>query len=153
MRIIIRDECWEQMRLGTGGEVSTRTCGSRRDESVRSWSHTSRRTCSPSATSQAVAIAKDLLHLCATKVLLGQDDQIGDELSELLGLTPMAERIVTNWATAAKGRALWLVGSHVAKVQTVLTSVDVELTNTNDAINGIRRQFEEDGGGELAGVA
>ena len=55
------------------------------------------------AGSQAVAIAKDLLHLCATKVLLGQDDQIGDELSELLGLTPMAERIVTDWATAAKG--------------------------------------------------
>jgi hypothetical protein len=92
------------------------------------------------AGSQAVAIAKDLLHLCATKVLLGQDDQIGDELSDLLGLTPMAERIVTDWATAAKGRALWLVGSHVAKVQTVRTSVDVELTNTNDAINGSRNE-------------
>ena len=74
------------------------------------------------------------MHLCATKVLLGQDDQIGDELSDLLGLTPMAERIVTDWATAAKGRALWLVGSHVAKVQTVRTSIDVALTNTNDAI-------------------
>ena len=82
------------------------------------------------AGSQAVAIAKDLMHLCATKVLLGQDDQIGDELSDLLGLTPMAERIVTDWATAAKGRALWLVGSHVAKVQTVRTSIDVALTNT-----------------------
>ena len=86
------------------------------------------------AGSQAVAIAKDLMHLCATKVLLGQDDQIGDELSDLLGLTPMAERIVTDWATAAKGRALWLIGSHVAKVQTVRTSIDVALTNTNDAI-------------------
>ena len=77
------------------------------------------------------------MHLCATKVLLGQDDQIGDELSDLLGLTPMAERIVTDWATAAKGRALWLVGSHVAKVQTVRTSIDVALTNTNDAITAI----------------
>ena len=48
----------------------------------------------------------------------------------------MAERIVTDWATAAKGRALWLVGSHVAKVQTVRTSIDIELTNTNDAITG-----------------
>ena len=43
----------------------------------------------------------------------------------------MAERIVTDWATAAKGRALWLVGSHVAKVQTVRTSIDVALTDTN----------------------
>jgi len=86
------------------------------------------------AGSQAVAIAKDLLHLCATKVLLGQDDQIGDELSDLLGLNPMAEQIVTDWAAAARGRALWLVGSHVAKVQTVRTSLDVALTDTNDAI-------------------
>jgi hypothetical protein len=81
-----------------------------------------------------VAIAKDLLHLCATKVLLGQDDQISDDLSELLGLNPMAERIVTDWAAAARGRALWLVGNHVAKVQTVRTSIDVALTDTNDAI-------------------
>ncbi|NIH69230.1 hypothetical protein [Modestobacter marinus] len=84
--------------------------------------------------SQAVAIAKDLLHLCATKVLLGQDEQIGDELSELLGLSPMAEQIVTDWAAAARGRALWLVGGHVAKVQTVRTSLDVALTDTNDAL-------------------
>ena len=79
------------------------------------------------------------MHLCATKVLLGQDDQIGDELSDLLGLTPMAERIVTDWATAAKGRALWLVGSHVAKVQTVRTSIDVALTDTNQAITAPAR--------------
>ena len=56
------------------------------------------------------------------------------ELSELLGLSPMAERIVTDWAAAARGRALWLVGSHVAKVQTVRTSIDVALTDTNDAL-------------------
>jgi len=86
------------------------------------------------AGSQAVAIAKDLMHLCATKVLLGQDEQIGGELADLLGLSPMAQRIVTDWATAAKGRALWLAGNHAAKVQTVRTSIDVALTNTNEAI-------------------
>src|SRR3954452_22212314 len=86
------------------------------------------------AGSQAVAIAKDLLHLCATKVLLGQDDQISDELSDLLGLNPMAERIVTDWAAPARGRGRGLVGSHAAKVQTVRTSTDVALTDTNDAI-------------------
>ena len=157
LRIIIRDECWKQMRLGTDAvkSLDADLRLSRRDGAIQIVvAHKpSDMLTVGDAGSQAVAIAKDLLHLCATKVLLGQDDQIGDELSELLGLTPMAERIVTDWATAAKGRALWLVGSHVAKVQTVRTSVDVELTNTNDAINGIRRQFEEDGGGELAGVA
>ena len=107
------------------------------DPSVRGAAGSSTTLTVGDATSQAVAIAKDLLHLCATKVLLGQDDQIGDELSGLLGLNPMAARIVTDWATAAKGRALWLVGSHVAKVQTVRTSIDVALTNTNDAITAI----------------
>jgi len=45
------------------------------------------------------------------KVLLGQDDKIGDELSAVLVADAEAERIVTDWATAARGRALWLVGS------------------------------------------
>ncbi len=138
MRIIIRDECWKQMRLGTDAvkSLDADLRLSRRDGCIQAViAHKpSDMLTVGDAGSQAVAIAKDLMHLCSTKVLLGQDDQIGDELSDLLGLTPMAERIVTDWATAAKGRALWLVGSHVAKVQTVRTSIDVALTNTNDAI-------------------
>ncbi|WP_375504463.1 ATP-binding protein [uncultured Jatrophihabitans sp.] len=138
MRVIIRDECWKQMRLGTDAvkSLDADLRLSRRDGAIQVViAHKpSDMLTVGDAGSQAVAIAKDLMHLCATKVLLGQDDQIGDELSDLLGLTPMAERIVTDWATAAKGRALWLVGSHVAKVQTVRTSIDVVLTDTNDAI-------------------
>ncbi len=149
LRVIIRDECWKQMRLGTDAvkSLDADLRLSRRDGAIQVVvAHKpSDMLTVGDAGSQAVAIAKDLLHLCATKVLLGQDDQIGDELSALLGLTPMAERIVTDWATAAKGRALWLVGSHVAKVQTVRTSVDVELTNTNDAINGKPSEFEASG--------
>jgi hypothetical protein len=86
------------------------------------------------AGSQAVAIAKDLLHLCATKVLFGQDEQIADELSTLLGLTPMATRIVTHWATAGIGRSLWQCGSHIAKVEPIRTEIDVLTTQTNGAI-------------------
>jgi hypothetical protein len=141
MRIIIRDECWKQMRLGTDAvkSLDADLRLSRRDGCIQAViAHKpSDMLTVGDAGSQAVAIAKDLMHLCATKVLLGQDDQIGDELSDLLGLTPMAERIVTDWATAAKGRALWLIGSHVAKVQTVRTSIDVALTNTNDAITAV----------------
>jgi len=138
LRIIIRDECWKQMRLGVQAvqSLDADLRLSRRDGAIQVViAH------KPSdlytvgdAGSQAVAIAKDLLHLCATKVLFGQDEQIGNELAELLGLTPMARRIVTDWATAATGRALWLAGSHAAKVQSVRTSIDVALTDTNDAI-------------------
>jgi hypothetical protein len=158
MRIIIRDECWKQMRLGTDAvkSLDADLRLSRRDGAIQIVvAHKpSDMLTVGDAGSQAVAIARDLMHLCATKVLLGQDDQIGDELSDLLGLTPMAERIVTDWATAAKGRALWLVGSHVAKVQTVRTAIDVDLTNTNDAING-RGDTEDDSGEDepLSGVA
>jgi hypothetical protein len=163
MRIIIRDECWKQMRLGTDAvkSLDADLRLSRRDGCIQAViAHKpSDMLTVGDAGSQAVAIAKDLMHLCATKVLLGQDDQIGDELSDLLGLTPMAERIVTDWATAAKGRALWLIGSHVAKVQTVRTSIDVALTNTNDAITAPRLEHgdavAESGSDEsrLAGAA
>ena len=139
LRIVIRDECWKQMRLGVDAvkSLDADLRLSRRDGAIQIVvAH------KPSdlltvgdAGSQAVAIAKDLLHLCATKVLLGQDDQIGDELADLLGLSPMAARIVTDWATAAKGRALWLVGNHVAKVATIQTAIDVAtLTQTNAAL-------------------
>ncbi len=138
LRIVIRDECWKQMRLGTDAvkSLDADLRLSRNDGCIQVViAHKpSDMLTVGDAGSQAVAIAKDLLHLCATKVLLGQDDQIGDELSDLLGLSPMAEQIVTDWAAAARGRALWLVGSHVAKVQTVRTSLDVALTDTNDAL-------------------
>ncbi len=140
MRIVVRDECWKQMRLGTEAvkSLDADLRLSRNDGCIQVVvAHKpSDMLTIGDAGSQAVAIAKDLLHLCATKVLLGQDEQIGDELSDLLGLNPMAERIVTDWAAAARGRALWLVGSHVAKVQTVRTSIDVALTDTNDALTG-----------------
>jgi hypothetical protein len=142
LRVIVRDECWKQMRLGADAvkSLDADLRLSRRDAAIQIVvAHKpSDMLTVGDAGSQAVAIARDLLHLCATKVLFGQDEQIGDELAELLGLTPIANRIVTDWATAAKGRALWVVGSHVAKVQSVRTSIDVAVTDTNDAIAAIR---------------
>ena len=86
------------------------------------------------AGSQAVAIATDLMHLCSTKVLFGQDEKIAQELAEMLELPLMAETIVSGWATQSKGRALWVVGNHYAKVASVRTPIDVALTDTNDAL-------------------
>jgi hypothetical protein len=138
LRIVVRDECWKQMRLGVDAvkSLDADLRLSRRDGCIQIVvAHKpSDMLTVGDVGSQAVTIAKDLMHLCATKVLLGQDDKIGDELSALLGLSPIAERIVTDWATAVRGRALWLAGSHVAKVQTVRTSIDIAVSDTNDAI-------------------
>jgi hypothetical protein len=138
LRIVIRDEAWKQMRLGVDAvkSLDADLRLSRRDGCVQVVvAH------KPSdlltvgdAGSQAVAIARDLIHLCSTKVLLGQDERIGDELSGLLGLTPMSERLVTHWATAAKGRALWLVGNRAFKVAAIRSPIEIALTDTNDAI-------------------
>src|SRR3954470_19314452 len=155
LRIVIRDECWKQMRLGADAvkSLDADLRLSRNDGCIQIVvAHKpSDMLTVGDAGSQAVAIAKDLLHLCATKVLLGQDDQISDELSALLGLNPMAERIVTDWAAAARGRALGLGGSRVGKVQTVRTSIDVARTDTNDAITTSASGLS--GGAEDASVA
>ena len=138
LRIVVRDEAWKQMRLGVDAvkSLDADLRLSRRDGCVQiiAAHKPSDMLTVGDAGSQAVAIAKDLLHLCATKVLLGQDDKISDELSGLLGLPPMAERIVTHWATAAKGRALWLVGNRAFKVATVRSCLEVALTDTNQQL-------------------
>ncbi len=138
LRIVVRDEAWKQMRLGVDAvkSLDADLRLSRRDGCVQiiAAHKPSDMLTVGDAGSQAVAIAKDLLHLCATKILLGQDDKISDELSGLLGLPPMAERIVTHWASAAKGRALWLVGNRAFKVATVRSGFEVALTDTNQGL-------------------
>jgi hypothetical protein len=49
----------------------------------------------------------------------------------------MAARIVTEWAPAATGRALWLVGSHAAKVQAISTVPELRLIETNQMLAGL----------------
>jgi len=86
--------------------------------------------------SQAVTIAKDMLNLCDTKVLRGQDAAIAHELDDLLGLGAMQCDWVTGWARQRVGRALWLVGERAFKVQTVQTPAEESFTNTNHALDG-----------------
>ena len=88
------------------------------------------------AGSQAVAIAKDLLHLADIKILHGQDHGVAAQLEDLLGLGPIARDVVTRWAMQGKGRALWCVGEQQYKVATVLHPSEAQLTFTNNAIAG-----------------
>ena len=138
MRIVVRDETWRQMRLGPEAmkSLDANLRLSRRDADIQILlAHKpSDMLSAGDANSQAVAIAKDLLHLCDVKILHGQDQAVADELGSMLGLAPMAQDVVTGWAIAGKGRALWLVGDRAYKVQTVRTALEEPLTFTNDAI-------------------
>ena len=140
MRIVVRDESWKQLRLGPEAvksfDADLRL--SRRDGDIQfAIAHKPSDLLSAGdAGSQAVAIAKDLLHLADIKILHGQDAAVGEELERLLGLGPIAADLVTGWAMQGKGRALWCVGEQAYQVLTVLHPAERDLTFTNDAIQG-----------------
>jgi hypothetical protein len=138
--LVLRDEVWRQMRLGLGAvqSLDADLRLSRSDGAIQ-WivAHKPSDLLSVGdAGSQAVTIAKDMLNLCDTKVLMGQDAAIGAELDTLLGLGPMQAGWVTGWARQRLGRAVWLVGERVFKVQTVLTTEEAALVDTNHALDG-----------------
>ncbi len=139
-RIVVRDESWKQLRLGPEAvksfDADLRL--SRRDGDIQlAVAHKPSDLLSAGDTgSQAVAIAKDLLHLADIKILHGQDPAVADELEAMLGLGPIARSFVTGWAMQGKGRAVWCVGDHRYKVQTVLHPIEQQLTYTNDALTG-----------------
>jgi hypothetical protein len=138
MRVAVRDEVWRQLRLGTEAvksfDADLRL--SRRDGDIQFVNaHKPSDALGAGDTgSQAASIAKDLLHLADIKILHGQDLGVANELREMLGLSPMACDVVTNWSMQGKGRALWCVGERQYKVQTVLTPAEQLLTDTNESI-------------------
>ncbi len=140
LRIVVRDESWKQLRLGPEAvksfDADLRL--SRRDGDIQlAVAHKPSDLLSAGDTgSQAVAIAKDLLHLADIKILHGQDAAVADELEQMLGLGPIARNLVTGWGMHGKGRALWCVGDGLYKVQTVLHPLEADLTFTNDSITG-----------------
>ena len=138
LRVVVRDESWKQLRLGTEAvksfDADLRL--SRRDGDIQfAIAHKPSDLLSAGDSgSQAVAIAKDLLHLADIKILHGQDLGVAQELESMLGLGALARDQVTRWAMQGKGRALWCVGDQFYKVQTVLTPVEKALTYTNENI-------------------
>ncbi len=138
LRIVVRDECWKQLRLGPDAIKSfdTDLRLSRRDGDIQ-WAvgHKPGDLLSAGdAGSQAVAIAKDLLHLADIKILHGQDPAVTDDLDHLLGLSAPARHAITDWAMQGKGRALWCVGDQNYKVQTILHPAEQQLADTNRAL-------------------
>jgi len=138
VRIVVRDESWKQLRLGVEAvksfDADLRLSRATGDIQVAVGHKPSDPLSAGDAGSQAVAIAKDLLHLADIKVLHGQDLAVAQELDTLLGLGPAAQDLVTGWALHAHGRALWCVGDRLYQVQTVLHPAERALTDTNAAI-------------------
>lgn len=136
--IVIRDEVWRQMRLGIGAVQSldadlrlSRTGG---QIQILVAHKPSDMLSVGAAGSQEVAIAKDLMSLCDTKVLYGQDPNIAAELAELLDLPHIVQDWVSGWAMQRVGRAVWLIGDRTMKVQTVQAPAERALFDTNNAL-------------------
>ena len=135
LRVVVRDESWKQLRLGPEAvksfDADLRL--SRRDGDVQvAVAHKpSDLLTAGDAGSQAVAIAKDLLHLADTHILHGQDPAVADDLHRLLGLSTIEQDLVTGWAMQGKGRALWCVADHRYKILTVLHEKERTLFQTN----------------------
>ena len=144
-RVVVRDESWKQLRLGVEAvksfDADLRL--SRRDGDIQvAIAHKPSDLLSAGDVgSQAATIAKDMLHLADTKILHGQDRAVAEELQALLGLPDIAVGLVTDWCRQAPGRALWIVGEHLFKVQTVLHPAERQLTFTNQALVGKGGEF------------
>ena len=77
-------------------------------------------------------MAKDLLALCSTRILLGQSTRVADELATELALTAQEHEVTNGWAMERRGRALWKIeNSPGFKVQTVLSTAEQQIFDTN----------------------
>ena len=141
LRIVVRDEAWRQLRLGidavTALDATLRLSRNDGDIPVVTFHKPSDPVAAGAAGSQAVTIAKDLLHLADIKILHGQDTAVAQDLTRLLGLAPRAQHLVTGWAMGGPGRALWMVGDRAHQVQTIRTPLEETLTYTHQALTGL----------------
>lgn len=139
LRIVVRDEVWRQLRLGSKAvhTVDAELRLSRADRKIQILvAHKPSDFLSVGhAGSQEVAIAKDLLALCSTRILFGQSTRVAAELADDLALTGPELEVTTGWAMDRVGRALWKIENHSGyKVQTVLSGVERRLFDTNSAL-------------------
>jgi hypothetical protein len=138
--VVVRDEVWRQMRLGVGAvqSLDADLRLSRSDACIQMVvAHKPSDMLAVGDTgSMAANIAKDLMNLCDTKVLLGQDRNVAAELQELLGLSEMESDDISGWARQRRGRAIWRVGEHSYRVQTLRGPREAELFDTNDSLRG-----------------
>lgn len=137
-RLVVRDELWRQMRSGGASQVRKIDSDlrlSRADGTIQVLA-THRLADFESvgaADSEAVAIAKDMISSCETRIQLAQDTRPLAALRDAVGLTDAECDMISSWGKAHVGRALWQVGkagSH--PVQLHLTPLEEELYHTDE---------------------
>jgi hypothetical protein len=143
IRIVVRDEVWRQMRLGPRAvqavDSDLRLSRAERKIQILVGHKPSDFLSVGSAGSQEVAIAKDLLALCSTRILFGQSTRVASELAADLVLSEKEHDVTTSWAMERQGRALWKIeGAPGYKVQTVLSSVERRAFDTNVQLRKVR---------------
>ena len=143
IRIVVRDEVWRQMRLGLRAvqAVDSDLRLSRAEQKIQILvMHKPSDPLSVGAAgSQEVAIAKDLLALCSTRILFGQSTRVADELAEDFALSEKEQDVTTGWAMERTGRALWKIeNSPGYKVQTVLSRTEKRIFDTNAQLRARR---------------
>jgi hypothetical protein len=136
VRIVVRDEVWRQMRLGLRAvqavDSDLRLSRAERKIQLLVLHKPSDLLSVGAAGSQEVSIAKDLLALCSSRILLGQSTRVGDELADELGLSEREQAVITDWAMEGPGRALWKLQNNPGmKIQTVLSATERAIFDTN----------------------
>ncbi len=139
IRIILRDEVWRQLRLGSRAvqaiDSDLRLSRAQRQIQLLVAHKPSDFLSVGDTGSQEVAIAKDLLALCSTRVLLGQSTRVADELAEALALSEQEQRVTMGWANERKGRALWKIENQPGhKVQAIRSQAEARVFDTNAAL-------------------
>ncbi len=137
--IVINDEDWRAMRLGTAmvKERDARLRLSRTEGKIQIMAvHKPSDLLSVGgAGEQATNIAKDFIGLCSTKVMLAQTDGVSASLADAIGLTGREQDELTGWCHGARGRALWKVGQRGFKVRSWLTPLEQKLFHTDEGVN------------------
>lgn len=136
IRIVVRDEVWRSLRLGprSVAAIDSELRLSRAEQKIPILvAHKPSDFLSAGAAgSQEVAITKDLLALCSTRVLLGQSTRIAADLADELALTDTEQEVCLGWANERPGRALWKVENHRGlKIQTLLSPTEKAVFDTN----------------------
>jgi len=156
IRIVVRDEVWRQLRLGRRAvqavDSDLRLSRAERKIQLLVMHKPSDLLSVGDAGSQEVAIAKDLLALCSTRILLGQSTRVADELATDLALSEKEHDVTTGWAMERTGRALWKIEATPGfKVQSVLSPAELSIFDTNRQLRTHSREFtNSEGSGSAA---
>ena len=135
IRVVVRDEIWRQLRLGTGMvaaiEAELKLSRTHQIISILAAHKPDDMLGVGDTDSQAVNIAKGLLALADTRVLLGQDGKVADALADEFHLSATEENLLTGWCNRKPGNALWKVKRGGFQVAAARTHIEEHIFDTN----------------------